>query len=232
VPVAEIFGQRVANSAILAGFAFAVAATIGFAAGIVAALRQYSLLDRLLTAGAVTLASAPVYWLGLLLVYVLSIRFRILPASGMHLTGREGELGDLLKHVILPGFTAALIPMAVIYRLTRSAMSDVLSQPYIQAARARGIPERTIVGRHAIRNILAPIINITGLQLGFIFGGTLFSEVVFNWPGLGFMIFEALGARDIPVMQTVIIFTGALFVAINLVSDVAQALIDPRTRSA
>jgi peptide/nickel transport system permease protein len=111
-------------------------------------------------------------------------------------------------------------------------MTDVLAQPYIQAARARGIPERRIILRHAVRNVLAPIVNITGLQLGFLFGGALFSEVIFNWPGIGFLVFESLGARDVPVIQTVVLFTGVLFVAINLVSDVAQAVIDPRTRSA
>jgi peptide/nickel transport system permease protein len=231
VPVAQIFGQRVANSTALVAFAFIIAASFGFGGGILAALRQFSLFDRLITGTTIVLASAPVFWLGLLLVYLFSIRLTILPATGMYATGREGEFLDLLSHVLLPAITAALIPMAVIFRLTRSAMADVLAQPYIQAARARGIPERTIILRHAVRNILAPIVNITGLQLGFIFGGALFSEVIFNWPGIGFLVFESLGARDVPVIQTVVLFTGALFVGINLLTDIAQAVIDPRTRS-
>lgn len=231
VPVAQIFALRVANSAVLAGFAFVIAAVFGFGGGILAAIYRFTWFDRVFTASTVVLASAPVFWLGLLLVYFFSIRLAILPASGMYSTGHEGELPNLLIHVLLPAFTAALIPMAVIFRLTRSAMSDVLSQPYIQAARARAIPETTIILRHASRNILAPIVNISGLQLGFIFGGALFSEVVFNWPGIGFLVFESLGARDIPVIQTVILFTGALFVAINLLTDIVQGVIDPRTRA-
>ncbi len=229
VPVAEILGDRIANSAILASVSFVIATVFGFAGGVFAATRQFSLLDRFTTAGAIILASAPVYWLGLLLVYLFSHKLGILPASGMHSTDHEGELLDLLRHALLPAFTTALVPMAVIYRLTRAAMGDVLAQPYIQAARARGIAEREIVLKHAIPNILAPTVNITGLQLGFIFTGALFSEVVFNWPGIGYLLFEALGARDVPVMQTVILFTGALFVAINLLTDIAQAVIDPRT---
>ena len=135
----------------------------------------------------------------------------------------------MLRHAVLPASTTALIPMAVILRFTRSAMSDALSQPYVQAARARGLTERSVVLRHATRNILAPIINITGLQLGFIFGAALFSEVIFAWPGIGLLMFDAIGTRDVSVIQAVVIFTGALFVMVNLFADITQALIDPRT---
>ena len=119
--------------------------------------------------------------------------------------------------------------MAVNFRLTRSEMAHALGQPYIQAARARGLPERSVVFRHATRNIVSPIANVSGLQLGFIFTATLFVEVVFSWPGVGYLIFQAIAARDIPVIQTVVLFTGFVFVAINLVSDLIRTGVDRRT---
>lgn len=229
-PVSTILLERVVNSGILTGISFAIASVLGFGGGIIAAIKQYSVIDRAITATAIALASAPVYWLGLLLVFFFGLLLGVLPVSGMYSLDREGEILDLLRHAILPAFTTALIPMAVIIRLTRSAMADALGQAYVQAARARGLSERSVILRHATKNILAPIVNITGLQLGFIFGAALFSEVVFNWPGIGLLIFDAIGTRDVPVIQTVVIFNGALFVTINLITDIAQALIDPRTK--
>ena len=144
-----------------------------------------------------------------------------------HQLGPHQQCGDRL---VLPAFTAALVPMAVIFRLTRSGMMDELAQQYVPAARARGLNERSVVLRHAVRNILAPIVNISGLQIGVIFGTALFSEVVFSWPGVGLLVFSAIGARDVPVIQAVVLFTGLLFVIINLIADITQALLDPRTR--
>ncbi|MDE0202023.1 MAG: ABC transporter permease [Rhodospirillaceae bacterium] len=229
-PVSTILLERVVNSGILTGISFAIASVLGFGGGIIAAIKQYSVIDRAITATAIALASAPVYWLGLLLVFFFGLLLGVLPVSSMYSLDREGEILDLLRHAILPAFTTALIPMAVIIRLTRSAMADALGQAYVQAARARGLSERSVILRHATKNILAPIVNITGLQLGFIFGAALFSEVVFNWPGIGLLIFDAIGTRDVPVIQTVVIFNGALFVTINLITDITQALIDPRTK--
>ena len=229
-PVSTVLAERIVNSGILTGIAFAIASVLGFGGGIVAAIKQYSLLDRAITVTAITLASAPVYWLGLLLVFFFGLQLGVLPVSGMYSLDREGQVLDLLRHAVLPASTTALIPMAVIIRLTRSAMADALGQAYIQAARARGLTERAVVLRHATKNVLAPIINITGLQFGFIFGAALFSEVVFAWPGIGLLMFDAIGTRDVPVIQTIVVFTGGLFVVINLVTDITQALIDPRTR--
>ncbi len=229
-PVSTILLERVVNSGILTGISFAIASVLGFGGGIIAAIKQYSAIDRAITATALALASAPVYWLGLLLVFFFGLLLGVLPVSGMYSLDREGEILDLLRHAILPAFTTALIPMAVIIRLTRSAMADALGQAYVQAARARGLSERSVILRHATKNILAPIVNITGLQLGFIFGAALFSEVVFAWPGIGLLIFDAIGTRDVPVIQTVVIFNGVLFVTINLITDITQALIDPRTK--
>ena len=230
-PVSEIFGQAVVNSAILVALSFAMALVLGFFGGILAAVKRFSPVDRITTTFAVVLASAPVYWLGLVLVWIFSVRMGIFPVSGIGTVGAESDVVDLLHHAALPSVTAALIPMAVIFRLTRSELAHALDQPYIQAARARGLTEASIVFRHGVRNIVAPISNVSGLQLGFIFTATLFVEVVFAWPGVGFLVFQAIAARDIPVIQTVILFTGLLFVAISLISDVIQGLVDPRTRA-
>ena len=230
IPVKTILGERVINSLILTAVAFAMAVVFGFLGGVLAAIKQYSIVDRVSTIFTLILASSPPYWLGLVLVYVLALKADLLPVSGMYNAREPGGLPDLLAHVILPAFTAALVPLAVIFRLTRSGLIDQLGQQYVQAARARGLSERSVVLRHAMRNIMAPIVNISGLQIGVIFGTALFSEVVFNWPGVGLLVFSAIGARDVPVIQAVVLFTGLLFVVINLFADITQAVLDPRVR--
>lgn len=230
IPVKTILGERVANSLILTAVAFAMAMILGFVGGALAAIKQFSLFDRAATILTLVLASSPPYWLGLVLVLLLALKTDLLPVSGMYTAGSPGGVLDLARHVVLPAFTAALVPMAVIFRLTRSGMMDQLGQQYVQAARARGLGEGSVVLRHAVRNIMAPIVNISGLQIGVIFGTALFSEVVFNWPGVGLLVFSAIGARDVPVIQAVVLFTGLLFVTINLLADITQALLDPRAR--
>ncbi len=230
IPVKTILGERVANSLILTAVAFGMAMILGFVGGALAAIKQFSLFDRAATILTLVLASSPPYWLGLVLVLLLALKADLLPVSGMYTAGSPGGVLDLARHVVLPAFTAALVPMAVIFRLTRSGMMDQLGQQYVQAARARGLGEGSVVLRHAVRNIMAPIVNISGLQIGVIFGTALFSEVVFNWPGVGLLVFSAIGARDVPVIQAVVLFTGLLFVTINLLADITQALLDPRAR--
>jgi peptide/nickel transport system permease protein len=230
VPVSEILGERVVNSLILTAVAFAIAAFFGFVGGLLAAMRPYSIGDRIGTIVTLVLASSPPYWLGLALVYLLALQTDLFPVSGMYSAQNPGGLLDLARHVFLPAFTAALIPMAVIFRLTRSGMMDQLAQQHIQAARARGLSERSVIVRHAMRHIIAPIVNIAGLQIGVIFGTALFSEVVFSWPGVGLLVFSAIGARDVAVIQAVVLFTGLLFVTINLLADTTQAILDPRAR--
>jgi peptide/nickel transport system permease protein len=231
-PVLTVFARSLTGSLALIGVGFAFALLVGFSLGIVAATRKFSLLDRVLSVGAIALASAPVYWLGLVLVAVFSLTLRWLPVSGMQTVGRQGDMIDFVRHLILPAFTVSLVPMAVLFRLTRSEMSTILEQPYVQAARARGIPERDVVLRHATRALVAPLANLSGLQLGFLFTATLFTEVVFAWPGIGYMIFQAIAARDIPALQIVVLFVGGVFVTVNLLSDVVQAIVDPRSRMA
>lgn len=230
IPVKDILGERIINSLILTAVAFAIALIIGFGGGILAAMRPLSIGDRIGTIVTLVLASSPSYWLGLILVYVFALRMHLFPVSGMYSVGAPGGILDLARHVVLPALTASLIPLVVIFRLARSGMMDQLAQQYIRAARARGLSERAVVLRHAMRHLIAPMVNISGLQIGVIFGTALFSEVVFNWPGVGLLVFSAIGARDVAVIQAVVLFTGLLFVTINLVADITQAILDPRIR--
>lgn len=229
-PVIDIIAQRALNSAQLTLAAFLIAAGVGVGLGILAAVYRNTLFDRISVTGSLLLANAPPFWLGFMLVLLFALTLRWLPASGMYVVGRPVTGTTILLHLILPATTAALIPLAVILRLTRSAMVDTLKQQFVTAARARGIPERRVVVGHAMRSILPGIVNICGLQLGYLFGTALFSEVVFNWPGIGQLMYKSIISRDVPMIQAVVLLVGAVFVLINFFSDIIQATLDPRAR--
>jgi peptide/nickel transport system permease protein len=230
MPVMTVLLPRALNSAILTLAAFAIATVFGVGLGVLSAVKQNSLLDRISVVGSLLLANAPPFWLGFLLVLYFSLTLHWLPASGMLVVGRPGGGLVLLSHLVLPALTAALIPLAVILRLTRSAMLDTLRQQYITAARARGLPEWKVVARHGLRSIMPGVVNICGLQLGYLFGTALFSEVVFNWPGIGQLMYNSVVSRDVPAIQAVVLVVGAVFVLVNFVSDLTQAALDPRVR--
>lgn len=229
-PVMDILLPRALNSAILTLASFLIAAIFGVGLGVLSAVKQNSLLDRISVIGSLLLANAPPFWLGFLLVLYFSLTLHWLPASGMTVVGRPGGFFVVMSHLLLPAVTAALIPLAVILRLTRSAMQDTLRHQYITAARARGITEWKVILRHALRSIMPGVVNICGLQLGYLFGTALFSEVVFNWPGIGQLMYNSVISRDVPTIQAVVLVVGAVFVLVNFVSDLTQAALDPRVR--
>lgn len=230
MPVADILGRRVINSLILTAAALAIAVVFGFGGGTLAATKRFSFVDRASTMSALILAGTPTFWLGLMLMYVLSLKAGWFPATGMHTIGKESGVVDVLWHIPLPALAASANSLATIFRLARSAMIDTLGQGYILAARARGLPERLVVYRHGLRNILATVVNVSALQIGFIFGGALFAEVIFNWPGVGLLMYGSIVARDVTVIQATLIVIAVIFVTANFTSDLVQALIDPRTR--
>ncbi len=230
MPVTDVLLPRAVNSAILTLAAFLIASILGVGLGVLSAVKQNSLLDRISVIGSLLLANAPPFWLGFMLVLYFSLTLHWLPASGMYVVGREQGPFALLAHLVLPAVTAALIPLAVILRLTRSAMQDTLRQQYITAARARGLPEWKVILRHGLRSIMPGVVNICGLQLGYLFGTALFSEVVFNWPGIGQLMYNSVISRDVPAIQAVVLVVGAVFVLVNFVSDLTQAALDPRVR--
>lgn len=229
-PVTDIMLPRFANTMILTAAALVLCIVVGVPLGVLAARRQYSVFDRVSMFVALSGASVPVYWFGLLLIGFFSIRLGVLPASGMHNSRFPGGFGDLLEHLVLPAIAAALVPLAVIARMTRSVMVEVLSQDYIRTLNASGLSSRSVLWRHAVRNALPPIVNVIGLQIGYLLGGVVFVEVVFGWPGLGQQLYTSITQRDIPVVQAGVLFIALAFVVVNLVTDSAVGLLDPRTR--
>lgn len=229
-PVSSIVFPKLGNTIILALGALFICLVVGVPLGILAATKQYSALDR----GAMVLslagASVPVYWAALVVVSIFSLKLGWFPTSGMYDARNPGGLADLLHHLVLPAATTALVPTAVIARLTRSAMVEALQQDYMRMLRASGVPERRIVWRHALRNIAPPVVNIVGLQVGYLLGGVIFAEVVFGWPGLGGQLYTSITANDMPVIQAGVLFIAVVFVLVNLFTDVVVAVLDPRTR--
>lgn len=230
VPVAGLLADRVVNTLILTFAAGLFAVGLGFAGGTVAAVRRFSPLDRILTLSALVAASAPTFWFALLMLFLFTLELRWFPAMGMYSLGREGDLLNLLWHIPLPAISASLISLAVIFRLTRSGLLDILGQDYIRAARARGLPERRVIYRHAVRSIIPPVVNISGLQVGFLFGSALFAEVIFQWPGVGLLMYNAILSRDVPVIQAVLLVIALVFVIVNLISDITTTALNPQAR--
>ena len=222
-PVEELVWNALKNTLVLAGVGFVLSTALGVAAGVFAGARPNSLADRSITTLSVLAASVSQYWLGLMLIVFFALHLDWLPAGGLR---------DLLTHLILPVLTIAAVPTAVISRLVRSAMIEVMQQDYIRTARVKGLDERAVIRRHAARNIAPTTINIVALQLAYLIGGSIFVEVVFAWPGLGGLLIGAVGARDAPVIQAITMFVAIAFVMLNFIADVAQSLLDPRVRLA
>lgn len=228
--VLELVLPRIGNTLILGGAALVITVVVGFAVGLAAAANRGSLFDRLSVSTVLVIGNIPPFWLGLVLSMLFALKFRWFPISGMTSLNNGGGFSDVVWHLVLPAITTAAAPAAVVTRMVRAALLEVLRQDYIQVARARGVPERTILLKHALRNALPPITTIVGLQLGYLLGGTLFSEVVFAWPGLGQLLYTSIVARDLPVIQAAVLAIALSFVLINLAADLTNQMLDPRSR--
>lgn len=227
-PVLDEVGERFAATLVLAGAALVLAALIGLLVGIVAAVRQGGTADRLATLAVLVGISMPSFWLGLLLILLVSVRWRLLPVSGMYaITGGE-DLSDLLAHLVLPAVTLAVVAAGVIARLTRSAMLEVLRQDFVRTARAKGVPERRIIVAHALKAALVTVIPVIGIQAGFVLGGAVYVETVFQWPGIGRMLVNAIATRDVLLVQGGVLVVATAYVLFNLAADLLQRLLDPR----
>ncbi len=227
-PVADELVERLGASAVLAGSAFVLATILGLAAGVVAATNQNRWPDRLLSVLVLAGLSTPAFWLGLVLLGIFSVELKWLPPGGMFSVVGGGGFGDLLRHLVLPATTLAVVAAGVVARLARTAMLDVLRQDFVRTARACGLPEHRVVWRHAARNVLPPLMPVLGMQAGFVLGGAVYVETIFGWPGLGAMLVEAVGARDILVVQGGVLLLSAAYVTFNLFADLAQHALDPR----
>lgn len=232
----------------LAALLFALC--FGLPAGIIAALRRGQTLDHGLMGLALTGYSMPIFWWGLLLVMLFSVQlgwtpvagnihlfFDIEPVTGLMLidsllSDEPGAFVDALKHLLLPAIVLGTIPLAVIARMTRSAMLEVLQEDYLRNARARGLSPARVVLVHALRNALVPVLTVLGLQVGSLLGGAVLTETIFAWPGIGKWLIEAIGARDYPVVQSGILLIACIVIFVNLTVDIATALLNPRARQA
>ena len=219
-PVLAELAPRLRATLMLALLAATVATVIGVGAGTLAATRPYSAFDYGLSALTLFGVSMPVYWLGLMLIILFAIYLNWLPAAG----------ADSAGSLILPALTLAAFSVALIARMTRSSMLEVLSQEYVRTARAKGVGETLVVARHALRNALVPILTVAGLQFGALLGGAVLTESVFGWPGMGLLLIDSIFSRDYPMVQGIVLVFSALFILTNLAVDLLYVVIDPRIR--
>jgi len=215
---------------LLTATALAISTLGGIALGVLSAARPRSLIDRLSTLGAIFGASMPSFWLALVLMVCFSLWLGWLPASGMYGAHAGGGALDLLSHLVLPAITLAAASMTIIARLTRSTMLDVLRQDFVRTARAKGLVERAVVLRHALRNALIPTVTVVGVQAGYLLGGAVLTETVFSWPGVGTLMIQGILARDFPLVQGCVLVIALVFVLFNLAVDLLYAVLDPRIR--
>lgn len=219
--------SRFKATAYLTFFSVFLAAFAGIVTGMISATRQYSLEDRATMILVLMGFSMPIFWLGIILQILFGVRFGLLPVSGMQSPGQTG-FADLLKHLVLPSLTLATGAAAIIARMTRSSMLEVIRQDYIRTAWGKGLTEWLIVYRHALKNALIPVVTVVGLQVGYLLGGDILVEMVFSWPGLGLAMVNGILARDFPLVQGAILLIASTYVLVNLIVDVFYAYLDPR----
>jgi peptide/nickel transport system permease protein len=229
-PVLDVLLPRLQNTAILTLAALFVSSTVGATLGILSAVRQGSALDRLAMVLALLGNSMPVFWLGLILILVFGLGLGMFPIGGMYSSRGDGGVGDLAHHLVLPALTLGAASAGLVARMSRSAMLEVLRQDYVRTAHAKGLRARSVLGSHTLRNAAVPVITVLGLQLGYLLGGSVITETVFSWPGIGFAMNAAIARRDVPVVQGAVLISATLFVFINLAVDLGYALIDPRIK--
>jgi len=246
IPVAETLAIRFPATVELALVSMILAILVGVPVGIASAARRNSLLDSSSMIGSLIGVSMPIFWLGLMLIMVFAVFLKWLPAGGRISANIQLEYqtnfimidtllaGDIpafidgVQHLILPSIALATIPMAIIARMTRSSMLDVLQEDYIRTAHAKGVMERFVLFKHALKNAFLPVITIIGLQAGILLSGAVLTETIFSWPGIGKWVYDAIIGRDYPIVQGGTLLIAMLFVIINLLIDISYAFLDPR----
>jgi len=230
--VADLMAERIPNTLILAGAAFFISIIVSIPLGVLSATRQYSFLDYAATAFAFAGISLPSFFAALVLIYIFAVQLRWFPMNQITTPGAPFSVLDLLHHLVLPATALALRDMAAYVRYTRSSMLEVLRQDYIRTARAKGLSERVVIYKHALRNGLIPVVTMAGINLPVLLGGAVVTERLFTWSGMGLLTFEAIGNRDYHILMAVNLFFAMLVILGNLAADVIYALIDPRIRYA
>ncbi len=246
IPVAETLAQRFPATVELSLLSMLIAVVIGIPVGIASAARRNSLLDGVTMIGSLVGVSMPIFWLGLLEIMLFAVFLKWLPAggrltSGVHvevitnfvlldslITGNSAAFIDALQHIILPAAALATIPMSIIARMTRSSMLDVLQEDYIRTAKAKGLAERVVLFKHALKNAFLPVITIIGIQAGSLLAGAVLTETIFSWPGVGKWVYDSIIARDYPIVQGATLLIAVVFLVVNLLVDLSYAALDPR----
>jgi peptide/nickel transport system permease protein len=232
----------------LTAFAMFVAILVGVPVGVISAVKQYSLLDKFTSVLALTGISMPIFWLAMILIVIFFVNLGWLPFPGRLSTGYAvtsitglvlvdslltlnfAAFWDGLKHLILPAIALGTIPMAVIMRMTRSSMLEVMGEDYVRTARAKGVVPWRVIFKHALRNAMLPTVTVIGLQAGLLMGGAVITETIFSWPGVGQIAYDSVNRRDYAMIQGVVLYGATLFVLVNLLVDVLYAVLDPRVR--
>jgi peptide/nickel transport system permease protein len=247
-PVTTVLMDRFPATLELTLAALLFATVVGIPVGVIAAVRQYSFIDKLTSVIALAGVSMPVFWLAMVLVVIFTVQIDLLPFPGRvgsdtSFTSYTGiylldtlitfnfpAFWDVLKHLILPAIALGTIPMAVITRMTRSSMLEVMGEDYVRTARAKGVVPWRVVFRHALRNAMLPTMTVIGLQFGLLMGGAILTETIFSWPGVGQIALQSVERRDYAMIQGVVLYGAFLFVLVNLLVDVLYAVLDPRVR--
>jgi len=230
VPVISVLGGKIVNSIILAGASLIIVIITSFILGTGSGSRFRSLFDRFTVFFTLFIAALPVFWLGIVLLYLFGVYWSLFPMSGMYNMANPGGLWDLLHHVTLPALATAASSVAIVTRVTRSAMIDALAQPYILSAYSRGLASWQVIYKHGVRNVLPTFTNMCGLQVGYLFGSVVFTEIIFNWPGVGSQLYDSILLRDVPMVQGCVLVVAAVFVLGNLLADVIVYSLDPTRR--
>lgn len=232
LPVLRMIGDRLPNTVYLMGTVYLVTLFIALPIGIFTAIRQYSWFDHLVTGWTFVAFSMPTFWLGLLMIIVFGLSLRLLPLGGMATLGVPFDLLDRLRHLILPVATLSLVGIGHYVRYLRASMLETIGQDYVRTARAKGLREHLVVGRHAFKNAAIPLVTVAALDLPELFVGALVTEQIFGWPGMGRLFWDAATRLDYPILMGILAVSSALIVLANLVADVAYGYLDPRIRFA
>ena len=227
-PVIDEVMDRFGPTLILAGTSLLLCSLFGLIAGVIQAVKQYGWPDKLLSVLVLIGISTPSFWLGIVLVLLFAVSLGWFPASGMYAIYGGGGLLDLLHHLALPAVTLAVVATGVIARLTRLNMLEVLRQDYVRTARAKGLSERSVILKHAFKNAAVNVVPVIGIQAGFVIGGAVYIETVFQWPGIGRMLVTAISTRDVLLVQGGVMVVATAYVLFNMVADLVQHAMDPR----
>ncbi|UXN57364.1 ABC transporter permease [Phyllobacterium zundukense] len=229
-PVLDLVLSRIGPTVLLMGSALVIAIIAGIVTGVISAVRRNSPVDLSFSVLALVGISSPAFLSALIGLYVFAVRLGWAPSGGMLTPGSEFSIGDLLHHLILPAALLSIAQAALIMRYMRSSLLEVLNQDYVRTARAKGVKEFWVIAKHALRNALLPVVTVIGSTIGLAIGGAIFIESVFNWPGMGLLLVNAVETRDYPVIMGATLIIGACVIVVNLLTDITYAVIDPRIK--